>query len=119
MRRLLTFIVFGGLAGAAGIFVAVIAELDWECRYRNRGCHDGQGGIVLVVLVPFMFIVGCLLGPLWSYLRGRLHPSSIFSQNYSGTQKVQNQILDWVMPFAAWLLVCFGLFLPLIFLNQF
>jgi hypothetical protein len=108
-------IVLGGIAGAVGIVVAVIAELDWECRYRNRGCNDGQGGIVLVVLVPMMFLVGTLLGSVWAWLRIRLPPSSILSQSYTGTQKVQSQIMAWLSPLLLWSISCFGLVLLLLF----
>jgi hypothetical protein len=37
-------IILGGFAGAMAIIMAVIAELDWECKYWNRGYYDGRGG---------------------------------------------------------------------------
>lgn len=44
------------------MIVALIADLRWECWHSNRGCYDGQGGIVLIVLAPFMFVVADFLG---------------------------------------------------------
>jgi hypothetical protein len=117
--RYLVSMTLGGLGGAVGIIVAVIADLDWECRYRNSGCNDGQGGIVLVVLVPAMFVVGTLFGSLWPWLKAKIPPSSILAQNYTGTRKVQSQIIGWTLPLGLWCLVCFGLFLLLIFLSRF
>jgi hypothetical protein len=117
--RYLVSMTLGGLGGAVGIIVAVIADLDWECRYRNSGCNDGQGGIALVVLVPAMFVVGTLLGSLWPWLKAKIPPSSILAQNYTGTRKLQNQIIGWTLPFGLWCLVCFGLLLLLIFLSRF
>ena len=117
--RYLVSITLGGLAGAVGIIVAVIADLDWECRYRNSACNDGQGGIVLVVLVPVMFVVGSVLGSSWPWLKAKIPPSSILAQNYTGTRKVQSRIIGWVLPLGLWSLVSFGLFLLLIFLDRF
>ena len=92
------------------MIVAVVAELRWECWHSNRGCYDGQGGIVLVVLAPCMFGVGGLLGALWTWLRFRMPMSRIFSHK---------QIGGMALPIGFWLLMCFGLFLVLIYLDQY
>src|SRR5580704_8159235 len=69
MRRYLAAAILGGVAGVASIIVAVIAELRWECWHSGQGCYDGQGGIVLIVLVPIMFVVGGIAGAFWTWLR--------------------------------------------------
>ena len=117
--RYFVYVILGGIGGAVGIIVALIAELDWECWHKNIGCNDGQGGIVLIFLVPVMFVVGSLLGSLWPWLKAKIPPSSILSLNYIGAQKVQSRIVGWTLPLGLWVIFCFGLFLLLIFLDQF
>lgn len=119
LRRYLVSIILGGFAGAVAIIVALIADLDWECKRWNRGCNDGQGGIVLVVLVPVMFVAGSLLGCLWTWLRSKLPSSSMLAQNYTGSSKLQHRITRSALPIMLWSLICFGLFCLFIFLDQF
>jgi hypothetical protein len=117
LRRYFASIILGGLAGAASIIAAVIADLKWECWRWNRGCYDGQGGVVLVVLVPAMFVIGSLLGCLWTWLKTKLPPSSILAQNYAGAGNLQERIIRATLPIGLRLLICLGLFLLLIFLG--
>jgi hypothetical protein len=117
--RYLGSFILGGLAGAVAISVAVFNDLGWECTHRNRGCNDGQGGIVLVVLVPVMFVVGGLLGCFWRWFRSRLPESSSWVQNNSGARAFPNLVIRLTLPVLLWCLICFGLFRLLIFLNQF
>ena len=111
-------IVMGGIGGAAAIVVAVIAELDWDCWYRGFGCHDGQGGIVLMVLVPRMFVVGAVLGACWARVTSQLPPSSLLSANYGGTQKIKSQILGWLTPVGMCSSGCLVVFLLLVLLGR-
>lgn len=118
MRRYLASIILGGFAGAAAIIAAVIANLKWDCWRWNRGCYDGQGGIVLVVLVPAMFVIGSLLGCFWTWLTTKFPTSSILAHNYAGAVNLQGRIIRATLPIGLWSLICFGLFLLLIYLDR-
>jgi hypothetical protein len=117
--RYLGSFILGGLAGAVAISVALFSDLDWECRHWHRGCYDGQGGIVLVVLVPVMFLVGGLLGCFWRWFRGRLPEPSFWVNNNNGSREFPNAIIRWLVPVALWCLISFALFRLLIFLDRF
>jgi len=91
------------------MIVAVVAQLRWDCSHSNRGCYDGQGGIVLVVLAPCMFVVGGLLGALWVWLRSRMPTSRILAHNRIG---------EMALPIGLWFLICFGLFLLLVYFDR-
>jgi hypothetical protein len=112
--------VVGGAAGAVSIIIAVIADLWWECKYQNRGCYDGQGGIVLVVLVPAMFVAGCFLGAVWTWLTSLLPSKSIFTSiyNYDGDRPGQNYTLAAGVSIGLWCAICFGLFRWMIYVDH-
>ena len=111
-------ILLGGFAGAVAIIVAVIAELDWECRRWNRNCYDGQGGLVLVVYAPVMFVAGGFLGSLWTWLRSKLPEHSMLAENFTGQRNTIQRISPWAALIGLWCLACFGLFRFLIFLDR-
>ena len=101
------------------IIVAVFAELDWECRrWQSGNCYDGQGGIVLVVLVPVMFVAGGFLGSLWTWLRSKLPERSMWAENFTGQRNTIQRISPWAALIGLWCLACFGLFRLLIFLDR-
>jgi hypothetical protein len=111
----------GGIAGSISVIIAQIADLKWECAYRARGCFDGQGGIVLVVLVPVMFVVGCLVGLLWTWLTSRTPSNSVYASvfAYNGPQKRKNRLIATALSVGLWCLICSGLFGLMIYLDQF
>ena len=114
----------GGFAGATAIFIAVLADLDWECRHRNLGCHDGQGGIVLVELIPIMSIVGSALGLLWTWVTAHLPSDSMFAMFasvavYDGKNKALNWFSGILVAVGLWCVGCYALFGALIYLDQF
>ena len=108
----------GAIGGPAASIVAVIGALEWNCRYRDIGCHDGQGGIVLVFIVPVMFVVGALLGACWATFTTRLAPASLLSSNYDGTQKIKSKILGLLTPLGILSSGCIGLFLLFVFMDR-
>jgi hypothetical protein len=114
----LVSIALGALAGAVGIIVAVIAELKWACWYGNINCNDGQGGIILVVLVPAMCVAGGLAGGLWPWLKAKTSSSSMLGQINVRPGIVKSRIFGWVFPLAVWFLFCVVLFLVLILLDR-
>ncbi len=83
----------GGTSGSISVIIALILDLKWECVYRARGCYDGQGGIVLVVLVPLMFVVGCLVGLFWTWVTSRVPSNSLYASvfAYNGPQRQKNR----------------------------
>ena len=109
-----------GGAGVGSVVVAVFAGLVWDCKFRNLGCNDGQGGVILVFLAPVMFIVGCGLGCVATWVRLKLPDESILSSVYvySGPQERLNRNVDRVLRFGFWSLVCLGLFVAWIYVNE-
>jgi hypothetical protein len=121
MKQYLSAALRGALGGAIAIVIALIADLNWECAYRNRGCHDGQGGIVLVVLVPWMFVVGGFLGWFWAWVCSFLSTDSIFASIYlyNGQRNLLNRVVSAALSIGLWCLITTGLFLLLLYLDQF
>jgi hypothetical protein len=119
MRRYLAPVILGGLSGAVSIIVAVIGSLNWECRHWDRGCYDGQGGIVLVELVPLMFIIGGLLGASWAWLRPKLPSAEVLTRKHIGPWNLQWLVVRLALPIGFWCLMCISLFWLLIYIDQF
>ena len=115
--RYLVSVLCGGIAGTFAIIFAVFADLDWKCKHWNKGCYDGQGGIVLVVLVPIMFAIGGLPGSLWTFLRSKLSSRSVLAIEYPGPMELQSRILRLAVPAALWCLIGFLLFKSLVYLE--
>jgi hypothetical protein len=111
---------FGGIAGAISIIVAVVADAWWECKYWNRNCYDGQGGIILVVLVPVMFMTGLLAAFIWTWITSQIPSKSVFASvyNYDGARRGLNIALAAVASTGLWCAICFGLFRLIIYLNS-
>jgi hypothetical protein len=94
------------MAGGITIADAVIMRLDLDCRVLNRGC-DGQGAIALIYCVPFMFVVGGLIGTLWTRFTVRLPATNVYASvfTYRGPHPWVNRALAAVLSIGPWVVV--------------
>ncbi len=81
-------------------------RLDLDCRVLSRGC-DGQGAIMLIFYVPFMFAVGALIGTLWTRFTVRLPVTTVYASvfTYRGPHSWVNRALAAILSIGPWVLV--------------
>src|SRR6266568_1202223 len=112
MWQYLVVSLLGGFAGVVTTIVATVAEVDWDCSHRGRDCHDGQSGMIMMLTVPFMFVLGILASLIWTWITCRVPSNRLFASvfTYSGSRPWTNGILSLLLAVCLWIAIGYVIF---------
>ena len=100
------------LFASVTVIAATLGSLWWRCYKHGQGCHDGQGGIVLIFLVPSALVLGAMGGFVFSWILLDRPPTQplVTARLYRGVHRIWNRVLIIGMPVLVWALIGFFLF---------